>query len=69
MKADVLKELLIESNCDKTETDFIIDGFTNGFSLGYEGDKTVRRFSPNLKLECGMHFDLWHKMSKEVELK
>ena len=49
MDVNKLEEFLIES---KEETEFLIDGFRNGFPLHFEGDRDVRRFAPNLKLEC-----------------
>ena len=34
--ADTLKLLLVESNYDPTETQFLVKGFREGFSLRYE---------------------------------
>ena len=44
-----LKQLLVLSNYDKKETSFLIDGFENGFSIGYNGPENVAIKSPNLK--------------------
>ena len=44
-----LKTLLELSNYDQKETKFLVDGFTNGFSIGYEGPQDVKITSPNLK--------------------
>ena len=33
----VLKELLVNSQYDEKEIDFLVDGFSNGFDIGYEG--------------------------------
>ena len=33
------------------------------------GDRNVRRFAPNLKLNCGDTFEHWEKIMKEVRLK
>ena len=52
--ADKLEKLLIEADYDRNETKFVIDGFRNGFDLGFKGAiKGVRRFAPNLKLRVG----------------
>ena len=70
MNVKVLKELLVESNYDKLETEFLIDGFTNGFSIGYCGPEDVKVKSPNLKFrEVGDPIILWNKVMKEVKEK
>ena len=33
----MLARLLRDTNFDRTESEFLVDGFTNGFSLGYQG--------------------------------
>ena len=38
----MLKQLLQESKYDKKESEFLIDGFTNGFSIGYTGPEDVK---------------------------
>ena len=66
----VLKQLLIESNYDKKETDFLISGFTHGFSLGYEGSFDVKLRAPNLRLANETEeILLWNKVMKEVKEK
>ena len=69
MKVDVLENLLQQSGYDSLETQFLCDGFRNGFSLGYQGPTDVRIKVPNLKLNS---FDeeiiLWNKVMKEVGL-
>ena len=65
---DVLESLLKQSNFDKSETEFLIDGFKNGFSIGYEGPEDVKITSPNLKFrEVGSPIELWNKVMKEVK--
>ena len=49
-------------------TDYIINGFQNGFELGYRGNTEIRMTSPNLKLRIGDEIDLWNKIKKEVKL-
>ena len=64
----ILKELLQKSKYDKTEIEFLIDGFTNGFSIGYQGKEEVQILSPNLKFrEVGNSTILWNKVMKEVK--
>ena len=52
-----------------TKSNFLIDSFTNGFSIGYQGDTNVKHMSPNLKLFVGSKTELWNKVMKEVKLK
>ena len=63
------EELLIEADYDKSETDFLIDGFRHGFDIGLKGKiKGVRCDAPNLKLRVGNETILWNKIMKEVKL-
>ena len=36
--ADRLEQILLESNYNKSKTQFLVDGFRNGFTLGYQGE-------------------------------
>ena len=68
VKVKVLEELLTKSNYDQSETAFLLDGFTNGFSLEYQGPQNVKITSPNLKFrEVGTPTELWNKVMKEVK--
>lgn len=64
-----LQEMLLQADYDAEKTQFLIDGFKNGFSLGYDGPQERRSFSENLKLRVGSQEELWNKVMKEVELK
>ena len=64
-----LHNLLVESEYDESKTNFIIDGFTNGFSIGYTGPENIQRMAPNLKFAIGDVLELWNKVMKEVQLK
>ena len=47
-----------------------MDGFTSGFSIGYEGNHKVQVKVPNLKFkEVGNETMLWNKVMKEVKVK
>ena len=65
------EHLLQESKYDETETQFLINGFKEGFSIGYEGDpSTVKITSNNLRFrEVGNELQLWNKVMKEVKMK
>ena len=68
VRADIFGKLLRESGYPEQKTNFIIDGFTKGFSIHYEGPKDVAWFLNNLPLKCGTVADLWIKIIKEVKL-
>ena len=66
-----LRKLLEETGYDKDKSKFLIDGFTSGFSIGYEGPTDIKITSKNLRLDGGIGDKtiLWNKVMKEVELK
>ena len=68
VKVDRLEELLVLSNFNRKKREHMIDGFRNGFSIGYEGEMLVKRTAPNLKLNVGNETILWNKVMKEVGL-
>ena len=69
VKADILGNLLKEAGYDKDKTEFLVDGFRNGFDLGYRGPENVRLKAKNLPLTpgCGSKIELWNKIMKEVK--
>ena len=69
VNAQVLQDLLVRAKYDQQKTAFLVDGFTNGFSLKYERNLTkVKREAPNLKLRVGSKEQLWNKVMAEVKL-
>ena len=50
-----------------TRLNFLVSGFRNGFSIGYQGPEKVKIKSPNLKLTVGSPIVLWNKIMKEVK--
>ena len=67
MNVKVLKKLLQDSKYDSKETYFLTEGFTNSFSIGYNGPEKVKITSPNLKFrKVGNEALLWNKVMKEV---
>ena len=69
--AEKFGELLEESFYDPSETEFIVQGFKEGFPIGYRSKHKVQLKSNNLKLQkdVGDEIDLWNKFMKEVKLK
>ena len=66
--ADKLDQLLKQSNYNVKKTQYLVNGFRYGFSLGYEGEINKKRFAPNLKLRVGSKLELWNKVMAEVKL-
>ena len=69
VNTDKLLELLNSTNYDRSETDFLVTGFTQGFDLGYRGRQDIQQVAPNLKFTIGDEIELWNKVMKEVKLK
>ena len=70
VKVEVFKSLLEESAYDVIETEFSVEGFSNGFSIRYNGPEGVTINSPNLKFrEVGDPVTLWNKVMKDVKEK
>ena len=69
VRADVLRNLLVESGYNSDKIEFLYQGFSKGFSLNYQGNlRNVKHLSPNLKLRVGSPTELWNKVMKEVQL-
>ena len=66
--ATELDRLLRISGYEDEKRQFVVNGFTNGFDLCYEGDKFVKRTAANLRLRVDNKFILWNKLMKEVQL-
>ena len=66
---EMLTDLLIESSYDPTEIQFLKEGFTNGFDIGYNGPKHRESRANNLPFHIGNPTILWNKLMKEVKLK
>ena len=55
---------------DEQEIKFLINGFQNGFDIGYRGNQLVKQLSHNLRLkDSSEYIVLWNKVMKEVKLK
>ena len=69
--ADKLHQILTESDYDSQKTEFLVKGFKEGFSLGYQGSFQIKMESPNLKIQLGVgsELELWNKVMKEVKAK
>lgn len=66
---DQLQKLLLETNYDRSKTQFLVEGFRDGFRLGYNGPRDIQLTANNLRFRVGDKFDLWNKIMTEVEAK
>ena len=57
----ILECLLQATHYDENETKFLVDGFTHGFDLCYEGPHDKRDLAPNLPLQVGDKLDVLQK--------
>ena len=69
IRAKSLEKLLIEADYDLNETQFLVEGFTQGFPIGYAGPTERRDFSRNIPITIGSKVEMWNKVMKEVKLK
>ena len=68
VNVEQLESLLVETNYDVKETEFIIQGFRHGFELGYAGPRTnIQRRAKNLCIRVRNETILWNKIMKEVK--
>ena len=70
MNPDLLEYYLHISDYDEDETQFLVDGFCNGFDIGYEGPINRRDESRNIPFQVGVgdEFEMWEKI-QEIKLK
>ena len=62
-------ELLSIADYDPQKIQFLKDGFTNGFDIGYEGPEHRQSTSDNIPFTVGDEVQMWNKLMKEVKLK
>lgn len=65
----VLLELLEATNYPQEETQFLVNGFTEGFPLHYKGNTQRKTTANNLKIRVGSAMDMWNKVMTEVKNK
>ena len=64
-----LERLLNQTNYCSKETAFLIDGFKNGFTIGYKGPAERTDISRNIPITPGVGSkeEMWEKVMKETE--
>ena len=61
-----LQELLKETGYDVKESKFLVEGFSNGFDIGYQGPKLRKSTSKNIPFTVGKSV-MWKKIMNEVK--
>ena len=51
------------------KTEFLVKGFSEGFSIDYKGPMNRKDKSRNIPFTVGNKYQMWSHMMKEVELK
>ena len=67
IKVQQFRTLLQTSGYDRLKSDELIQGFTEGFDIGYWGPVERQNTSDNLPLRVGSRTELWNKVMKEVK--
>lgn len=62
-----LDELLRETGYCPNKSKTLVEGFKNGFRLGYSGNTNQQDFANNHTLRVGTQINLWNKVIKEVQ--
>ena len=69
IKVDILENMLINYKYNEDKTKYLVDGFKQGFSIGYCRPQERNDTADNLPLNnLGTETDLWNKVMKEVKL-
>ena len=69
VRVNKLEQMLTESGYNPGKRQFLVNGFRNGFDLGYQGPENICQKAPNLKFTVRNKTILWYKVMKAVEAK
>ena len=61
-------ELLRATSYDQFKTAYLVNGFREGFDIGYKGPVYRRDTARNLPISVGSEMEIWTKLMKEVQL-
>ena len=60
------RELLVASKYNKVEMEFLVQGFAEGFNIGYRGPTNRKDTLNNIPITVGTKEIMWQKLMKEV---
>ena len=63
-----LQELLRLTKYDPHEIDYLVEGFSSGFDIGYRGPTNRKNLAKNIPFTIGDERDMWTKLLKEIKL-
>ena len=68
VRPEILRNYLIDAQYDRDEIQFLVNGFTSGFSIGYRGPAKRQNSSRNIPFTPGVgdKIEMWNKIMKEV---
>ena len=66
IKIDKYQEYLIRTKFDRDKSKYLIEGFRQGFDIGYRGPMMRQDNAANIPLRIGTSQDVWDKLNKEV---
>ena len=69
VKIEKFRGSLEEACYPRDEINFIRNGFTHGFDIGYQGPQIRQSGANNIPLKIGNKVELWNKLMKEVRLR
>ena len=67
IKAERLSSLLTQAGYPREHTQELVQGFRNGFDIGYREPMNRKHKSANLPIRVGSITELWNKVMKEVK--
>ena len=67
IKVNELNKLLMKSGFEDKKCQYLVEGFSKGFDLGYRGPTVRWDVSDNLPFKIGTPKILWNKVMKEVK--
>ena len=70
IKVNKFNQLLLDAKFPEEDRKFLIQGFTEGFDIGYNGPKNRRSTADNIPFSIGVGDDIemWNKIMKEFRL-
>ena len=69
LNVEIYEELLRRTHFNEAERRFLVDGFSNGFDIEYQGPTNRTDRSRNIPFSIGDKFEMWEKMMKETKAK